>query len=304
MASPPALLPDDLRLTTNLELLARQLVEGFITGLHKSPYHGFSVEFAEHRLYNEGESTRYIDWRVFARTDRLYTKQFEEETNLRCLIALDVSPSMYYPAGSLAKIKFSIIAAAALVQLLHRQRDAAGLCLFSESIHLLTAVKSTLAHRQKLLSELQQLLHQPYPSARTRVAAVLHEVAEKIHRRSLIILFSDMFDAENTEELFKALQHLRHNRHEVIVFHVADYFTELEFNFPDRPTEFIDLEQRQKIKLNPADVREHFRKEAREFFRQISLRCSEFKIDFVPCNVREDVKTILQAFLIKRARMG
>ncbi len=304
MAKAPALLPDDLRTTTNLELLARQLVEGFITGLHKSPYHGFSVEFAEHRLYNEGESTRHIDWRVYARTDRLYTKQFEEETNLRCLIAVDVSPSMYYPVDSLAKIKFSIVAAAALIQLLYRQRDATGLCLFSDTIHTLTPVKSTSAHRQKLLTELQQLLHKPFAAGATPVAAVLHEIAEKIHRRSLVILFSDIFDTENQDEVFKALQHLRHNQHEVIVFHVTDYATELEFNFADRPTEFIDLERGEKIKLNPADVRERFIKEAKAFHRLINLRCNQLKIDFVPCNVREDVKTIFHAFLIKRARMG
>ncbi len=290
-------------ITGNLELLARQLVEGFITGLHKSPYHGFSVEFAEHRLYNEGESTRHIDWRVFARTDRLYTKQYEEETNLRCLIALDVSPSMYYPVDSRAKIKFSIIAAAALIQLLYRQRDAAGLCLFSDAIHTLTPVKSTAAHRQKMMTELQELLKRPDKTASTNVSAVLHEVAEKIHRRSLIVLFSDMFDSQNPEELFKALQHLKHNRHEVIVFHVSDYATEIEFTFADRPTEFIDLEHNEKIKLNPADIRESFRKEASDFLHQIKMRCNQFKIDFVPCDVQQDVKTVLQTFLIKRARM-
>lgn len=303
MAGSAALPYQEYLITGNLELLARQLVEGFITGLHKSPYHGFSVEFAEHRLYNEGESTRHIDWRVYARTDRLYTKQYEEETNLRCLVALDVSPSMYYPVDSQAKIKFSVIAAAALIQLLHRQRDAAGLCLFSDAIHTLTPVKSTVAHRQKMMTELQELLKRPDKTTSTHVSAVLHEIAEKIHRRSLIMLFSDMFDSQNPEELFKALQHLKHNRHEVIVFHVTDYATEIEFAFADRPTEFIDLERNEKIKLNPADIRDSFRKEASNFLHQIKMRCNQFKIDFVPCDVRQDVKTILQTFLIKRARM-
>lgn len=303
MSSHSSLPYQEYLITGNLELLARQLVEGFITGLHKSPYHGFSVEFAEHRLYNEGESTRHIDWRVYARTDRLYTKQYEEETNLRCLIALDVSPSMYYPVDSRAKIKFSIIAAAALIQLLYRQRDAAGLCLFSDTIRTLTPVKSTAAHRQKMMTELQDLLKQPEKSSRTNVSAVLHEIAEKIHRRSLIMLFSDMFDSENPEELFKALQHLKHNRHEVIVFHVSDYATEIEFAFADRPTEFIDLERNEKLKLNPADIRDTFRKEASNFLNQIKMRCNQFKIDLVPCDVRQDVRTILHTFLIKRARM-
>lgn len=303
MPSETRTLFEDLRLAGNLELLARQLVEGFITGLHKSPYHGFSVEFAEHRLYNEGESTRHIDWRVFARTDRLYTKQYEEETNLRCLIAIDISPSMYYPEGKSSKILFAIVAAATLVHLLHRQRDATGLCFFADEIKLLTPVKSTAAHREKLMGKLQNLLDRPPVAKETRVAEVLHQIAEKIHRRSLIILFSDMFDSADLTELFKALQHLKHNRHEVLVFHVSDYSTELRFEFADRPTEFIDLEKNERIRLNPADIRELFRKESEEFLHKIRLRCNQFKIDFVPCDTTQDVRTVLQTFLIKRARM-
>ncbi len=294
---------NDIHQPASLELLARQLVEGFITGLHKSPYHGFSVEFAEHRLYNEGESTRHLDWKVYARTDRLFTKRFEEETNMRCLIAIDTSTSMYYPADTLAKIRFSIIVSAALITLLNRQRDAVGLCLFSDSIRTLTPVKSTPTHREKLLITLENLLKEPVPDTKTRVAEVLHEVAEKIHKRSLVVLFSDMFDSENTEELFKALQHLKHNKHEVIVFHVMDQASELRFEFEDRPVEFIDLEGGQKIKLNPADVRETYRQEADRFYRDLNMRCNQYKIDFVPADVREDVNSILQTYLIKRARM-
>ena len=170
---------------SSLELLAHQLVEGFITGLHKSPYHGFSVEFAEHRLYNEGESTRHIDWKVYARTDRLFTKRYEEETNLRCLIALDVSASMFYPADSKAKIRFSKYAAAALSYLLNRQRDAVGLCLFSDTIHELTPVKSSPTHLDKLLRLLNDLEERKPAQTKTQVAKVLHETAEKIHKRPL-----------------------------------------------------------------------------------------------------------------------
>lgn len=296
---------NEIRPSGNLELLARQLVEGFITGLHKSPYHGFSVEFAEHRLYNEGESTRHIDWKAYARTDRLYTKQYEEETNLRCLIAIDTSPSMFYPADSYAKIRFSVVAASALAYMLNIQRDAVGLCLFSDAIETLTSIKSTPSHLDKLLIQLNGLLGRKPGKQSTNVTQVLHEAAEKIHKRSLVILFSDMFDGDqnNTEEIFKALQHLKHNKHEVIVFHVLDYETELAFTFDDRPIEFIDLESNQKLKLNPADVRETYQQEANRFYEQLKMRCHQYKIDFVKADVREDVNTILQTYLIKRAKM-
>lgn len=289
---------------SSLELLARQMVEGFITGMHKSPYHGFSVEFAEHRLYNDGESTRHIDWKVYARTDRLYSKRYEEETNLRCLIAIDVSPSMFYPVETRSKLRFSIYAASALSYLLHRQRDAVGLCFFSDSVKTLTQVKSTPTHLDKIFTLLENLSSQEPRAGRTHVAQVLHEIAEKIHKRSLVVIFSDMFDGnENTDELFKALQHLKHNKHEVIVFHVIDYQTELLFDFEDRPMEFVDLETNEKIKLNPADVKQQYRVEADKFHKSLKLRCNQYKIDFVEADVQSDFNTVLQTYLIKRAKM-
>lgn len=289
---------------TSLEILARQMVEGFITGMHKSPYHGFSVEFAEHRLYNDGESTRHIDWKVYARTDRLFTKRYEEETNLRCLIALDVSPSMFYPVETRSKLRFSIYAASALSYLLHRQRDAVGLCLFSDTIETFTPVKSTPTHLDKLFTILSQLSEQKAPARGTQVSNVLHEIAEKIHKRSLVIIFSDMFDGnENPDDLFKALQHLKHNKHEVIVFHVTDHQTELQFEFEDRPMEFVDLETNEKIRLNPADVKQQYQQEAQRFYKSLRLRCNQYKIDFVEADVRSDFNTVLQTYLIKRAKM-
>jgi uncharacterized protein (DUF58 family) len=288
----------------SLELLAHQLVEGFITGLHKSPYHGFSVEFAEHRLYNQGESTRHIDWKVYARTDRLFTKRYEEETNLRCLIALDTSASMFYPVESRSKIRFSKYAAAALCYLLNRQRDAVGLCLFSDTIQALTPVKSSPTHLAKILRTLNNLEDQVPVSGKTQVAKILHEIAENIHKRSLVVLFSDMFDSnENTDDLFKALQHLKHNKHEVIVFHVMDNQTELLFNFQDRPMEFIDLESGEKIKLNPGDVKQQYQAEARRFHHALKMRCNQYKIDFIEADVSTDFGVILQTYLIKRAKM-
>lgn len=297
----------NLRDTTqpgSLELLARQLVEGFITGLHKSPYHGFSVEFAEHRLYNEGESTRHIDWKIYGRTDKLFTKQYEEETNLRCLIAVDTSSSMFYPVDTKAKIRFSAYVAGALAMMLSRQRDAVGLCLFSDRIETLTPIKSTPTHIEKLFIHLERVLGQnTKTTSKTHVARVLHEVAEKIHKRSLVVIFSDMFDGDNTEELFKSLQHLKHNKHEVIVFHVTDTETELLLNFEDRPHEFVDMESGDRLRLNPADVREVYKKESDQFYKALKMRCNQYKIDFVEADVRQDVNLILQTYLIKRSKM-
>jgi uncharacterized protein (DUF58 family) len=298
-------LRDEIKQSGNLELLARQLVEGFITGLHKSPYHGFSVEFAEHRLYNEGQSTRHIDWKVFARTDRLYTKQYEEETNLRCLLVLDCSASMYYPRETAEKMRFSVNSASALAYLLHRQRDAVGLCLFSDKIEEYTPIKSTSSHLDKLFNLLdKKLKERDVKQIGTNVSRVLHEVAEKTHRRSLIIIFSDMFEgAERHEELFKALQHLKHNKHEVLLFHVSDHDTELQFNFDDRPYEFVDLENGDRIKLNPLDIRNKFEKQAALLHQELKMKCNQLKIDFISANSQMNYFQVLQSYLIKRGKM-
>jgi len=296
---------EDIKKSGALELLARQLVEGFITGLHKSPYHGFSVEFAEHRLYNEGQSTRHIDWKVFARTDRLYTKQYEEETNLRCLIAIDCSSSMYYPKKTLAKLRFSILAASALAFLLNKQRDAVGLCLFSDKVDEYTQIKSTSSHIQKLLTLLERTIETgARESKKTNVASMLHEIAEKTHKRSLIVLFSDMFDSgEDLSEIFKGLQHLKHNKHEVLLFHVSDHDTELAFNFEERPYEFIDLETDERLKLNPGEIRESFTKQLEAFHKELQLKCNQLKVDFISVNTQANYFDILQAYLIKRSKM-
>jgi len=296
---------EDIQLSVSLELLAKQLVEGFITGLHKSPYHGFSVEFAEHRLYNEGQSTRYIDWKVFARTDRLYTKQFEEETNLRCVIAIDCSSSMYYPAESKTKLKFSIFSASALAYLLQKQRDAVGLCLFSDSVEEFTQIRSTGSHLNKLLTTLEKKLKSDAPTQKsTRVANVLHEIAEKTHRRSLVVLFSDMFEGnEDDAEIFKALQHLKHNRHEVILFHVTDHQTELDFKFNDRPYEFIDLENGEKLLLNPAEIKDQFTTQLKAYHQSLEMKCNQLKIAFISANIQDGYYEVLQSYLIKRSKM-
>lgn len=289
-----------------IEFRSRQLVEGFITGLHKSPYHGFSVEFAEHRLYNSGQSTRHVDWKVFARTDKLFTKQYEEETNLRCLLLIDASPSMYYPEKDHGKLDFSLHAAGALAWLLHKQRDAVGVGVFDSELKELTPVKSSRTGLDKLFTVLERYsVTKPAIKGKTNAARVLHEVAEKIHRRSLVVLFTDLFESTaDTSEVFKALQHLKHNRHEVLMFHVYDGATELDFNFPDRPHEFIDLESGERLKLKPQEIREGVKQTLDHLHKEITIRCHELKIDLIRSDIRQGFEPVLQAYLIKRGKMN
>ncbi|MEM9548789.1 MAG: DUF58 domain-containing protein, partial [Bacteroidota bacterium] len=225
----------DLRQLDNLELLAKQVVEGFIIGLHKSPFHGFSVEFAEHRLYNQGESTKDIDWKVYARSDKMFVKRFEEETNLRCQIVLDTSSSMYFPKSkgkSPNKLEFSAMAAASLMNLLKKQRDAFGLSLFDNELREHTRCKSSTTHYRLLLTYLDKLIQDKTENKQTAAAQALHQIADSIHKRSLVVIFSDMFDDKDQgEQLFSALQHLRHAKHEVILFHVVDKKHEVEFEY-------------------------------------------------------------------------
>ena len=288
----------------NIEFLAKQMVEGFITGLHKSPFHGFSVEFAEHRLYNTGESTRHIDWKVYAKTDRLYTKRYEEETNLRCHLLIDTSSSMFYPEKTNGKIVFSTMAAACLAYMLQKQKDAVSLTTFSDEIEIQMPVKSTPSHVHKIFLDLQGLLAATKPNKKTAVADVLHQIAEKIHKRSLVIIFSDMFDdIDNAEKIFSAMQHLRHNLHEVLLFHVTDKKTEEDFDFEERPYEFIDLETDERIKLNPAQVKDYYQKTIKDFYHELKLKCGQYRIDFIEADIAQGFEQILSAYLVKRGKM-
>ncbi|MCC2546720.1 DUF58 domain-containing protein [Hymenobacter sp. BT175] len=290
----------------NLEFLARQLVEGFITGLHQSPYHGFSVEFSEHRLYNPGESTRHLDWKVLARTDKLFVKRYEEETNLRCHLLLDVSPSMYYPKPSHDKLRFAILCAAALTTLLQKQRDAVGLVTFADTVELQTPVRSTTSHRHTLLLTLQQLLDRPAAERRsTDVAGVIHQIAQQIPKRSLVVLFSDMLGRSPEEQTagLQALQHLRHQQHEVLLLHVMDRATEADFDFAERPYLFEDIETGEEIKLQPNQVRDAYRTAMKAYEQELVLRCGQYKIDFVPVDIREPFDKVLYAYLVKRGKV-
>ncbi|MBC8488325.1 MAG: DUF58 domain-containing protein [Bacteroidetes bacterium] len=296
----------------SLEFIAKQVVEGFIVGLHKSPFHGFSVEFAEHRLYNTGESIKHIDWKLYGRTDKLFVKRYEEETNLRCHIILDVSSSMYFPVKDKIsidnpnKITFSVYAAAALIYLLKKQRDAFGLSLFSDAIEIFTQNKSSSVHQKFLYTELEKLL-KPLPvntQKKTSATATLHEIAEKIHKRSLVIIFSDMLESTSTaDELFSALQHLKHNKHEVILFHVIDKQKEIDFNYENRPYKFIDMESGQELKVTPNEVKEIYTKKITAYKNELKLKCGQYRIDFIEADINRGFEQILLPYLLKREKL-
>lgn len=297
---------------SSLEFLARQVVEGFITGLHKSPFHGFSVEFAEHRLYNTGESVRNIDWKLYGRSDRLYVKRYEEETNLRCQVFIDHSSSMYFPVlndpgpDRPNKILFSVYVAAALIYLFRRQRDAAGISIFSDAIELHTPCKSTLVHHRYLYSELEKLLVPRSPEQRktTAVAQSIHELAERIHKRSLVIIFSDMFEnSGHQEELFSALQHLKHNKHEVVLFHVVDKKQEIDFDYENRPYRFIDLESGEQLRVFPEKLREKYLAAIQQFKTELKLRCGQYRIDMVEADINAGFDQVLLPYLVKRGKL-
>lgn len=296
---------------SKLELLAKQVVEGFITGLHKSPFHGFSVEFAEHRIYNAGESTKHIDWKLFGKTDKLFIKRYEEETNLRCQIIIDTSNSMLFPLekkkeGELNKLSFSVYAAAALLQLLKNQRDAFGLTLFDNEVHKHFAAKANPTQQKVIYHELEELLNKTvYENATTTESArALDQIAEIIHKRSLVVIFSDLFeDQSNLESIFAALQHLKYKKHDVVLFHVTDKKQELDFDFENRPYHFIDIETKEEIKLNPNQIKEMYTTKINEYTEAIKLKCGQYKIDFVEADINQGFDVVLQTYLVKRGAM-
>ena len=292
----------------NLELLAHQVVEGFITGLHKSPFHGFSVEFAEHRLYNKGESTRHIDWKLYAKTDKLFVKRFEEETNLRCHIIIDNSGSMHYPIiknptiKNLNKIGFSVMAAAVLLEILKRQRDAYGLSIYSDKNEYYAPAKGSERHRRMLLENLQKTLSNR-SQTKTKTYTALHEIADKIHRRSLIFVFTDMFQADKDEDkLFEALRHLKYNKHEVVLFHTFDGKHELNFDFDNTPKRFIDIETGDHINLYADSIKDNYKAAIEGYFERLKMKCMQYKIDYVGVDINEGFDQILTTYLISRKR--
>lgn len=294
----------------NLELLANQVVEGFISGMHKSPFHGFSAEFAEHKIYNTGESTKNIDWKLFARTDRLYTKRFEEETNLRCHLIVDNSSSMHYPKLQenepfyKNKIGFSVLASAVLMNLLKKQRDAFGLSVYSDTYEYYASEKGSERHHRMLLNTLENITVPAAQNKTTNTVDFLHQIAEKIHRRSMIVLFTDMFQNQDENELFRALQHLKHNKHKVIVFHVYSQKHELNFEFSNAPKKFIDLESGEEINLFAENIQSAYSKAVKDYFEKISLICSQYRIKYVPVAVEDSFDKIMLTYLTEKQKFG
>lgn len=300
--------PEEIRFESSLELLAKQVVEGFITGLHKSPFHGFSVEFAEHRLYNNGDSVKSIDWKLFAKTDKLFSKRYEEETNLRCQFVIDISSSMYFPNDKYNKLTFAVQSTAALIYLLKRQRDAFGLSLFTDELKLNTPAKSTSVHQKFLFAKLEEVLVASKLNVQTDLSTALHQIADLIHKRSLVVIFSDMLQtadsSDRLDKLFSALQHLKFNKHEVVVFNVTDKAKEQEFDFENRPYEFVDMETGTVLKAHASKVKDAYLSQMSTYRKNLALKCAQYKIDMVDADINAGFNHILEAYLIKRQKMS
>ena len=301
----------EIQALSQLEFKARQVVEGFLAGLHKSPFHGFSVEFAEHRIYNPGESTRHIDWKLYAKTDKLFVKRYEEETNLRCQLVIDASSSMYYPqlkpgdTEGLNKIRFSVYAAAALTQLRRKQREAGGLTVFTDAVKVAEQARSNAVHLKHVMTHLEHLLAVDAPThgQKTSIVEALHDISNRAPRRSLVVILSDMLDGQDQAAMFDALQHLRFNKHDVILFHVTDRRKELELELEDRPYTFVDLETGEQVKAHAAEIRDEYRTAVADHWHQLKLKCGQYRIDLVEADINKGFSPILLEFLLKRARL-
>jgi uncharacterized protein (DUF58 family) len=293
----------------NLPLLANQIVEGFISGIHKSPFHGFSAEFAEHKSYNTGESTKHIDWKLFAKTDKLYTKRYEEETNMRCHFIIDSSSSMFYPENAnhtkLNKIGFSILATASIMQILKKQRDAVGLSMYNEKIDFSCQEKGSERHFNMIYSELKKVYAQKPKSKKTETYTFLHQIAEQLKRRSMVILFSDMLqEPEKQPEIFEALRHLKYNKHQIILFHVVDKIHEIDFEFDNLPKKFVDVETGEHVQLYADQVKEDYTKAVNSYFKELKLKCAQYKINYQRVDVNMGFDQVLRSFLAEKTRMN
>ncbi len=277
---------------TRLDLKARHIVEGFVAGMHKSPYHGFSVEFAKHREYTPGDDLKHLDWKVFGRTDRLYIKEYELETNLRSHILLDTSESMDYRSGKHSKLELACFIAASMAYLILKQQDSAGMVCFDKDIRHFVPSSSSLGHMRSILGTLAGSQAQN----KTDIGHVLHGLAERFHQRGLVILVSDLFDKPET--ILKGLQHFAHKRHDVIVFHVLD---EYELTFPfDRMTLFEGLEEYPKLLVDPRALRKAYLEEVAKFCEEIRKGCVKQTVDYVQISTDQELDVELTKYLARR----
>ena len=302
-------LKEKIQSVYNLELSAKRIVEGTISGLHKSPFHGFSTEFLERRPYNNGESTRFLDWKYFAKTDKKYIKKYEEETNLRCHVVLDVSSSMYYPQplstdleGS--KIGYATLLSASLMQIMNKQRDAIGLSMFSDEIEFYSREKTNRSHFKNLLGTLEANLIKERKLEKTQLYSSLHSLAERFHKRSLIVVVSDFVDSnKNADELFEALKHLSFRKHEILLFHVVDKETELNLDFDNNYHKFVDLENNNEIVLDNLDLRDEFEKRASNHVNTLKFKALQYKMDYKLLNIKDGFKDAIISYLIQRKKI-
>ena len=291
------LTPEIISRLDNLSLKARLVVEGFIVGLHKSPYHGFSVEFSEHRAYGIGDEIRHIDWKLWGKTDRYYIKQFEEETNLRSYLLVDQSQSMAFGSSDNGtKLDYAQTLAAAMGYLMIKQQDAVGLTLFDSEIREIVPSRSKPSHLKILLSKMQKIS----PGPETNIAPILHYSAEAIKKRGLIILISDLFD--KPEEVLSGLKHFRYKGHEVIVFHILDPI-ELSLDFSER-TKFRDMETGEEIITEPWHIQQDYQKSMFEFCNYYKDKCAFHNIDYIQITTNQSLDLCLSEYLIKRKRIG
>jgi uncharacterized protein (DUF58 family) len=288
--------PDVVSRLSGLDLVARLVVEGFITGLHRSPYHGFSVEFSEYRPYIPGDPLRHIDWKVLGRTDRYYLKQFEEETNLRAMLLLDASGSMGYTSTGIDKLQYAIYLSAALSYLFLLQRDAVGLVTFDDHIRAFLPPRSVFSYLHVLLKEMSGLKS----GGETRVAHTFHQLAERIKRRGLIVVLSDLMD--HPDRVLTALKHFRHRKHEVIVFHILDP-KEKSFSF-DRDAVFIDMETDERVETQPWQMRAEYQLLMTGMLDRFKRECRQHRIDYVLLDTTQPFDTALFRYLAARKRMG
>lgn len=279
----------------NLNLVARSVVEGFVSGLHRSPYHGFSVEFADHRKYTPGDNIRDLDWRAWAKSDRFYIKRYEEETNVNAHLLLDVSASMTFRSRGLSKLEYACFLAASLAYLMVRQQDSVGLVVFADGIEKRLPPHSSTLH----LNELLRTLETVEPAPETDIAATFHQLAEMIRRRGLIVILSDLLDEER--EVLRALRHFRHRRHEVIIFHILD---PAERRFPySRLSDFIDLETGSRLQVDPRFVRQDYLKQIEAFINTYRQGATESNIEYVLADTATPYDRLLLAYLARRSKV-
>jgi uncharacterized protein (DUF58 family) len=285
--------PKTLAKIERLDLIARLVVEGFVTGLHKSPYHGFSVEFAEHREYAPGDDIKHVDWKVYGRTDRYCIKEYEEETNLGAHILLDASESMAYKSGAVSKLEYGQFVAASLAYLILNQRDSVGLATFDNEVRSFLPPSQHASHLKLLIHELSKV----EPREKSAIGDVLHAMAERIRRKGLVIVISDLLD-DPSEVLF-GLRHLRHKKHEVILFHVLDS-AELEFPFSST-VKFEGLEGLLEEVVDPVAIRKGYLAELRAFLDQIRRGCRNNRIDHVLLDTSQPLDVALSTYLARRS---